>query len=67
MQQIQNDWNALKNNNELEIIYRYAKAAKLSTISLASKWLLWYYIRVNKYCIFYIIIIFLFTGGLLLL
>lgn len=37
MKQIQNDWNALKDNNELEIILRYAKAAKLFTTSLASK------------------------------
>ncbi|KAL6264368.1 hypothetical protein P5V15_004480 [Pogonomyrmex californicus] len=35
MQQIQNDWNALKDNNELEIIRRYTKAAKLFTTSLA--------------------------------
>jgi len=37
MQQIQNDWNALKDNNELEIIHQYAKAARLFTTSLASK------------------------------
>jgi len=37
MQQIQNDWNTLKDNNEREIIHRYAKAAKLCTTSLASK------------------------------
>lgn len=37
MQQIQNDWNALKDNNELEIIHRYAKAAKLFTKFIASK------------------------------
>lgn len=37
MQQIQNDWNTLKDNNELEIINRYAKVAKLSTIFIASK------------------------------
>jgi len=37
MQQIQNDWNILKDNNELEIIRRYAKVAKLYTMFLASK------------------------------
>ncbi|KAH0945377.1 hypothetical protein HN011_009606 [Eciton burchellii] len=36
MQQIQNDWNILKDNNELEIIRRYAKVAKLYTMSLAT-------------------------------
>ncbi|XP_025263499.1 uncharacterized protein LOC112637625 [Camponotus floridanus] len=36
MQQIQNDWNTLKDNNEREIIHRYAKAAKLCTTSLAT-------------------------------
>ncbi|XP_072744250.1 uncharacterized protein [Anoplolepis gracilipes] len=35
MKQIQNDWNTLTDNNELEIIHRYAKTAKLCTISLA--------------------------------
>ncbi|XP_024871339.1 odorant receptor 63a-like [Temnothorax curvispinosus] len=35
MQQIHNDWNALKDNNELKIIHRYAKAARLFTTSLA--------------------------------
>jgi len=37
MQQIQNDWNALKDNNELEIIHQYTKAARLFTTTLASK------------------------------
>ncbi|XP_039311103.1 uncharacterized protein LOC113003323 isoform X3 [Solenopsis invicta] len=36
MQHIQNDWNTLKDNNELEIIHRYAKVAKLFTTSLAT-------------------------------
>ncbi|XP_036138649.1 odorant receptor 63a-like [Monomorium pharaonis] len=36
MQQIENDWNTLKDNNELQIIFRYAKAAKLLTTSLAT-------------------------------
>lgn len=35
MQQIQNNWNALKDNNE--IIHRYAKTARLFTTSIASK------------------------------
>ncbi|XP_077258717.1 uncharacterized protein LOC143895477 [Temnothorax americanus] len=35
MTQIHNDWNALKDNNELKIIHRYAKAARLLTTSLA--------------------------------
>lgn len=37
MQEVQNDWNALKDNNELKIIHQYAKAAKLFTTILASK------------------------------
>lgn len=37
MQQIQNDWNTLKDNNEREIIHQYAKTAKLCTTYLASK------------------------------
>ncbi|XP_025160108.1 uncharacterized protein LOC112589780 [Harpegnathos saltator] len=37
MQYIQNDWNALKDNNEHEIIHQYAKASVLITKSLASK------------------------------
>lgn len=35
MQQIQDDWNTLKDNNEIEIIHRYA--ARLFTTSIASK------------------------------
>ncbi|XP_011861307.1 PREDICTED: uncharacterized protein LOC105558312 isoform X3 [Vollenhovia emeryi] len=36
MLQIQNDWNALRDNYELEIIHQYAKAARLFTASIAT-------------------------------
>ncbi|XP_018378463.1 PREDICTED: uncharacterized protein LOC108771067 [Trachymyrmex cornetzi] len=37
MQQMQNDWNALNDINELEIFHRYAKTARLFTTTIASK------------------------------
>ncbi|RLU17481.1 hypothetical protein DMN91_009716 [Ooceraea biroi] len=36
MQQIKTDWNILKDNNELEIIHRYTKVARLYTMSIAT-------------------------------
>ncbi|KAL0126374.1 hypothetical protein PUN28_005042 [Cardiocondyla obscurior] len=37
MQQIQNDWNALKDKGELDIIRQYAKIARSFTTTIASK------------------------------
>ncbi|XP_011685470.1 PREDICTED: odorant receptor 63a-like [Wasmannia auropunctata] len=51
MQQIQTDWIALKDNNEIEIIQRYAQAARLCTTSLAT---LIYICIIAVFCIQYV-------------